>query len=205
MPNFEIENSFNKIIAGIDEAGRGPWCGPVTASAVIINQNTCSKHLISLLNDSKKLSKKKRNLIFDLLKEEEKKNNVVIGVGESSAIEIDELNILQATFLAMTRAYKNLSQKPEMLLIDGNKIPKDLDIEAKAIVKGDSLSNSIAAASIIAKVTRDNQMEELAKQFPEYGWDSNSGYGTKSHIEAIDKYGITEHHRKSYKPIAKYL
>lgn len=205
MPNFEIENSFNKIIAGIDEAGRGPWCGPVTSAAVIINQEKCSSKLISLLNDSKKLSKKKRDMIYELLIEEEKSGGVIIGVGEASAKEIDEINILQATFLAMTRAYQNLSQKPEMLIIDGNKIPQNLDIEAKAIIKGDSLSNSIAAASIIAKVTRDNQMEELAKAFPEYGWENNAGYGTKVHIEAIEKYGITEHHRKSYKPIAKYL
>jgi ribonuclease HII len=205
MPNFEIENSFSGIIAGIDEAGRGPWCGPVTASAVIINQEKCSTELISLLNDSKKLSKKKRDMIYELLIEEEKSGGVIIGVGESTANEIDEINILQATFLAMKRAYQNLSQKPKMLLIDGNKIPQNLDIEAKAIVKGDSLSNSIAAASIIAKVTRDNQMEELAKEFPEYGWENNAGYGTKAHIEAIEKFGITEHHRKSYKPIAKYL
>jgi len=191
MPDFEIENSRRGIIAGVDEAGRGPWAGPVVAAAVIANQST----IPSGINDSKKLSSDKRELLFEQIMQ-----NCLVGVGIASAQEIDDLNILQATMLAMRRAVLNLQSIPDLALIDGNKTP-DLPCKAIAIVKGDAKSLSIAAASIIAKVTRDRIMCKLANDHPFYGWESNSGYGTKKHQDGLAKHGITAHHRLSFKPI----
>lgn len=205
MPNFELEDSFAGAVAGVDEAGRGPWVGPVVAGCVFfVNRNVDAK-LLENLNDSKKLSKKKREILFDLLHIEAEKGNVLIGIGEASAEEIDEINILNASFLAMKRAIENAKIKPDMVLIDGNREPKDFGYKTKAIIKGDAKSYSISGASILAKVYRDRLMEDMAKKYPHYGFEKNAGYGTKVHIEGLEKYGITPEHRKSYAPIKAFL
>ncbi|MBQ2887263.1 MAG: ribonuclease HII [Alphaproteobacteria bacterium] len=205
MPNFELEDSFAGAVAGVDEAGRGPWVGPVVAGCVFfVNRNVDAK-LLENLNDSKKISKKKREMLFDLLHIEAEKGNVLIGIGEASAKEIDEINILNASFLAMKRAIENAKIKPDMVLIDGNREPKDFGYKTKAIIKGDAKSYSISGASILAKVYRDRLMEDMAKKYPYYGFEKNAGYGTKAHIEGLEKYGITPEHRKSYAPIKAFL
>lgn len=207
MPSFDLEKEIypNGFVFGIDEAGRGPWCGPVVAACVCWPNYNIPQELAEQIDDSKKLSSQKREALFEKIMS----SNAYIGIGISSATEIDEKNILAATFLAMERsveqAIKNFQQKPDALLIDGNRLPKNLTIPAKAIVKGDHLSLSIASASIVAKVTRDKLMKELSKTYPQYGWEKNSGYGTKEHIEAIEKYGITSIHRRSYAPIKRFL
>lgn len=205
MPDFSLENEENGFVAGIDEAGRGPWVGPVVAGCVVFVNRDVNPYLLDNLNDSKKISKKKREKLYEILMEEKQKGNILIGIGEASSKEIDEFNILNATFMAMNRALENSLAKPLLVLVDGNKVPKGLNIKAKAIVKGDSRSYSISAASIVAKVYRDKLMEEMAKKYPFYGFDKNAGYGTKEHIEALDKYGITPEHRKSYAPIKERL
>lgn len=205
MPNFELEDSFAGAVAGVDEAGRGPWVGPVVAGCVFfVNRNVDAK-LLENLNDSKKISKKKREMLFDLLHIEAEKGNVLIGIGEASAKEIDEINILNASFLAMKRAIENAKIKPDMVLIDGNREPKDFGYKTKAIIKGDAKSYSISGASILAKVYRDRLMEDMAKKYPYYGFEKNAGYGTKAHIEGLEKYGVTPEHRKSYAPIKAFL
>ncbi len=200
MPDFSLENEHNGLVCGIDEAGRGPWAGPVTAAAVIFDQNTLSPDLAQSLNDSKKLSSKKREALIGRIQDES-----IWAIGQASVEEIDRLNILQATYLAMTRALEGLSQKPDFALIDGNKIPPQIGVPAQSIVKGDGLSCSIAAASIIAKVSRDREMAQLGEQYPGYGWEKNAGYGVKAHQEALLRLGPTPHHRKSFKPIKKLL
>lgn len=207
MPSFDLEKEIcpNGNVFGLDEAGRGPWCGPVVAACVCWPNLQIPSELAEQIDDSKKLTGAKRELLFDGIMA----SNAYIGIGISSAAEIDEKNILAATFLAMERAVeqasKNFNQKPDALLIDGNRLPKNLTIPAKAIIQGDHLSLSIAAASIIAKVTRDKLMKELAKSYPQYGWDKNAGYGTKEHIQAIEQFGITDIHRRSYAPIKRFL
>ena len=178
---WEIEDSLNlQLICGVDEAGRGPLAGPVCAAAVILPE-----HLqIPGLTDSKKLTDKKRRELFPLIQEQA----VAYGIGLADQTEIDEINILQATFLAMHRALAQLNVKPELALIDGNR-ETDFGIPVKTVIKGDSLSANIAAASILAKVTRDDLMQEMAKQYPEYGFDIHKGYGTKAHYEALSCYG----------------
>ena len=195
MPDFSHEQQVTGPVAGIDEAGRGPWAGPVVAAAVILNPDKTP----SGLNDSKKLTAKRREALYD-----EIITSADVGIGEASVEEIDALNILQATFLAMRRAVDNLTEKPAHLLIDGNQKPK-IDIPSTTIVKGDSLSLSIAAASIIAKVYRDRIMADLAKSFPDYGWETNAGYGTAAHRAGLDMVGVSPHHRKSYAPIARLM
>lgn len=195
MPDLSIENEIGGIVAGVDEAGRGPWAGPVVAAAVIIDKN----NIPDGINDSKKLSDKKREIIFAQLQEVAQ-----IGVGIVSVEEIDRMNILQASMLAMQKAIADLPSKPEMALIDGNKCP-ELPCPAKFVIKGDSISTSIAAASIIAKVTRDRIMRELAIEYPYYAWEKNAGYGTAAHQLGLADKGVTKHHRKSFKPIAKIL
>ena len=187
---WEIEDSLDlNVICGVDEAGRGPLAGPVCAAAVIL-----PKHLqIPGLTDSKKLSDKKRRELFPIIQEQA----VAYGIGLASEAEIDEINILQATFLAMGRALDQLSIRPEIALIDGNR-ETDFGLPVKTVVKGDSLSANIAAASILAKVTRDNLMVELAKQYPAYGFEIHKGYGTKAHYEALRTYGPCPIHRKSF-------
>jgi ribonuclease HII len=181
---------------GIDEAGRGPWAGPVVAAAVILPKNFISDEI----NDSKKLSAKKRGILF-----EEITIYSQVGIGFSTVKEIDKHNILQATFLAMSRAFESLNVLPRKVLIDGNLIPPNLPCPAEAVVKGDSKVMSIAAASIIAKVTRDRYMTDLATKFPGYGWEKNFGYGVKMHREALEVFGVTSEHRRSFKPIHNML
>lgn len=186
--NKALEQGF-EIICGIDEAGRGPLAGPVYAAAVILPKG----HIIEGVNDSKKLSEKKREQLFDKILDE----CVSFGIGIADEKEIDEINILQATFLAMRRAVDNLNVKPDIALIDGNKKP-GLDIEQWDIVKGDSKSASISAASILAKVSRDRYMLEMAEKYPEYQFEKHKGYGTKLHYEMIEKYGVSPIHRKTF-------
>ena len=187
---WEIEDSLGlHLICGVDEAGRGPLAGPVCAAAVILPE-----HLqIPGLTDSKKLTDKKRRELFPLIQEQA----VAYGIGLASEAEIDEINILQATFLAMRRALERLPVQPELALIDGNR-ETDFGLPVKTVVKGDSLSANIAAASILAKVTRDNLMLELAEQYPEYGFDIHKGYGTKAHYDALRQYGPCPIHRRSF-------
>ncbi len=193
MDYFYEEQALSKgfkSICGIDEAGRGPLAGPVYAAAVILPVGL----EIDGLNDSKKLSEKKRNILFDIIREKA----VAFSVGTASETEIDEINILNATYLAMRRAVEGLSVKPDYALIDGNGYPKIPDVMEETVVKGDAKSMSIAAASIIAKVSRDRFMLELAKQYPEYQFEKHKGYGTKLHYECLEKYGISPVHRKSF-------
>ena len=197
MPDFEIEKSLGcKHIAGVDEAGRGPLAGPVVAAAVVFRDMNSSNPIFSQINDSKKLSAKKREELYDVIFD-----SAWVGVGLSEPHEIDKINILQATFVAMNRAIVNLEITPGMALVDGNLIPKGCSIPAKAVIKGDAKSISIAAASIVAKVFRDRIMQKLDVQYPNYGWKNNAGYGVKLHLDAIEKHGACEHHRKSFAPI----
>lgn len=205
MPDFEIENSIDAIVAGIDEAGRGPWAGPVVAGAVVILDQNIEKSLLEGLDDSKKLSAKKREILYHKLFEEQEKGRVSIGIGEASSQEVDQFNILQATFLAMRRATEALKVKPEAAIIDGNQNPKNFPCKTKTVIKGDAKSFSISAASIVAKVYRDHLMSEMAKKYPYYAFEKNAGYGTAAHIEGLEKYGVTPVHRVSYKPIRKIL
>ena len=203
MPDFSIEDLARSkghfFIAGVDEAGRGSWAGPVVAGAVILEADKLIPPLRSGLDDSKKLTARKRQMLFEMLL-----TCASIGVGIADVNEIDKLNILEASFLAMARAISDLPQKPGYVIVDGNKVP-DLPYPGEYVVKGDSRSFSIAAASIVAKVTRDNIMVNLAKTYTDYGWERNSGYGTQEHKMALERLGVTEQHRKSYAPIIKIL
>ena len=199
MANYDLETklriSGKEIIAGIDEVGRGPWAGPVTACAVILDPN----NIPDGLNDSKVLTAKRREQLFDLIMDSAQVSCVHVEV-----TEIDQVNILQATFRAMERAVSHLPI-PNHILVDGNKLPPNLPSPATAVVKGDAKSVSIAAASIIAKVTRDRLMSDLSEAFPGYGWEKNAGYGTKMHQLGLLNHGVTPHHRRSFKPIHNIL
>lgn len=190
---LEIEESLYekgyKLVCGVDEAGRGPLCGPVVAAAVILKPG----QMIDGVNDSKKISEKKREKLY----EDIMASALAVGVGMSDVDVIEEVNILNATKLAMKQAISNLKVQPEYVLIDGNQMI-DITIDAETVVSGDAKSESIAAASIIAKVTRDRMLLEWDKEYPEYGFAKHKGYGTKAHIEAIGKYGLTPLHRKSF-------
>ncbi len=194
---YEIEYGRDKglLIAGTDEAGRGPLAGPVVAAAVIIPENFPEK-LAKAINDSKQISEKKRDVLFPQILE-----CCIHGIAECSAQEIDKINILQASLLAMKRAVLQLSQQPSCVLVDGNKSPNIPNMKNIPIVKGDSKSLSIAAASILAKVTRDRLMQQLHTEFPHYGWAHNAGYPTAEHISALQTHGITPHHRQSFGPV----
>lgn len=205
MPDFDFENLYQGNVAGIDEAGRGPWAGPVVAGAVVILDRKLSATLLDGLDDSKKLSAKKREMLYQELLAEQEKGKVCIGIGQADCREIDELNILQATFLAMKRAAGRLKVKPDAALIDGNRAPSGFFCPVRTVVKGDSKSMSIAAASIVAKVYRDRLMKEMALKYPYYGFEKNAGYGTAAHIEGLKTHGVTPEHRKSYKPIQKFI
>ena len=183
-----------KIIAGVDEVGRGSLIGPVYAAAVILNKSINKK----LLKDSKSLAKYKREILSKYIKK-----NSIWAIGKASVSEIEKINILQASLLAMKRAIKKLKKKPTLVLIDGNKSPEIKNYQLKSIVKGDQKIPSISAASIIAKVTRDKMIANLGKKFKGYNWDKNFGYGTKHHLKAIRNLGITSHHRKTFSPINK--
>ena len=184
-----------KIIAGVDEVGRGSLIGPVYAAAVILNQSINKK----LLKDSKSVAKHKRELLSTYIKK-----NSIWAIGIATVKEIDKINVLQASLLAMKRAVKKLKIKPSHILIDGNKIPDLKDYNLKAVIKGDQKIPSISAASIIAKVSRDKFITTLAKNNKGYCWDQNFGYGTKKHLKAIRKLGINKHHRKTFSPISKF-
>jgi ribonuclease HII len=183
-----------KIIAGVDEVGRGSLIGPVYASAVILNKSINKK----LLKDSKTITKAKRELLSIYIKK-----NSIWAIGKASVDEIDKINILQASLLAMKRAIKKLKKKPSQVLIDGNKVPDLKNYNLKAVIKGDQKIASISAASIIAKVARDKFITTLAINNKGYGWEQNFGYGTKKHLKAIKKLGINKHHRKTFSPISK--
>ena len=185
-------NQGYNIIAGVDEAGRGPLAGPVFASVVILPLD-CQ---IEGLNDSKKLSEKKREYLYDEIIDKA----IDYSVASANEKEIDEINILQATFLAMKRALDKIKIRPDIILVDGNRDP-GFDIKTECVVKGDSLIDSISAASILAKVSRDRFIRELAKEYPEYGFEKHKGYGTKAHLEAIKKYGPCSIHRISFAPL----
>lgn len=199
-PTFQEETTLLKagarFVAGVDEVGRGPLAGPVTAAAVILDADNVPDGL----NDSKKLTAKARDRLFD-----EIMKKAQVAVAHASVDEIDTLNILYASHLAMERAVAGLSQTPCHALIDGNMIPKSLTCPATSLIKGDGRSLSIAAASIIAKVVRDRIMVDLAQQHPGYGWEKNAGYPTPSHKIALENLGVTPHHRRSFKPVYQML
>ena len=183
-----------KIIAGVDEVGRGSLIGPVYAAAVILNKSIDKR----MLKDSKSLTKSKRKILSKYIKE-----NSIWSIGKASVKEIEKINILQASLLAMKRAVKKLQKKPSLVLVDGNKITKNKNYNFKSIINGDQKIPSISAASIIAKVSRDRMITNLGKKFKGYYWDQNYGYGTKQHLKALKNLGITKHHRKTFSPINK--
>lgn len=198
MPHYKLEQSYKglRYISGVDEAGRGPWAGPVVAASVMFENR---KAIPRGIDDSKKLNRAEREKLYDRIME-----RAIVGVGIGSVAEIDTLNIWKATSLAMRRALLNMREWPELALVDGNLIPHNLLCEARPIVKGDAVSYSIAAASIIAKVTRDRIMCDMAKEFPHYGFDSHAGYGTPQHLNAIRTHGPCVHHRRNW-PIAELM
>ncbi|HCE1549371.1 TPA: ribonuclease HII [Vibrio parahaemolyticus] len=195
LPPFEYPQGY-QLIAGVDEVGRGPLVGDVVTAAVILDPN----NPIEGLNDSKKLSEKKRLALLPEIKEKA----LAWAVGRCSPEEIDELNILQATMVAMQRAIAGLKVQPDLALIDGNRCP-ELPMDSQAVLKGDLRVAEISAASIIAKVVRDQEMEELDKQYPQFGFAKHKGYPTKAHFEAIEQHGVISEHRKSFKPVKKAL
>ncbi len=201
MADFSLENEERAragrplVIAGVDEVGRGPWAGPVIAAAVVPGPDFESAGI----TDSKKLSPQKRDTLAARIRQQ-----AAVGLGHASVEEIDTLNILKATFLAMRRAVEALPVAPDLALVDGNKDP-GLSCRVRTVVKGDHISTSIAAASIVAKVERDTLMAELARDFAGYGWERNKGYGTREHIDGLEAHGVTPHHRRSFAPIHKML
>ncbi len=187
---------MKKFIAGVDEVGRGSLIGPVFAAAVIFKKNIDK----SKIKDSKKLSKVKRNYLEKYIKK-----NSNWSIGSASLKEIEKLNILNASLLAMKRSIKKLKLKPSITLVDGNKLPEMNGYKLKSVIKGDQKISEISAASIIAKVARDRFITKMSKKYKKYAWDKNAGYGTKEHFKAIKKFGITQHHRKTFRPIHNIL
>jgi len=200
LPTFEFEEDLQAQgylnIAGVDEVGRGPLAGPVFAAAVILDP----RHIPNGLNDSKKLSAAKREILLKAIME-----HAEVSIASASEREIETINILQASHLAMVRAVHNLKKRPDHVLVDGNLIPHNLEIPATALIKGDSRSVSIAAASIVAKISRDFVMCDLGQQFPGYGWEKNAGYPTAQHLKALQDLGVTPHHRRTFKPVHNIL
>jgi ribonuclease HII len=198
-PSFKLEIEHEGLACGLDEAGRGPLAGPVVAACVYIPDIVRKEKFWADVNDSKQLSEKKRDVLYDLIVE-----HTHYGIAESTVQEIDDINILQASLLAMSRSLDIMSSKfritPTLALVDGNRKPK-ISCAVQTVVKGDSISLSIAAASILAKVTRDRRMSELCQKFPMYGWSRNAGYGTAEHIRALNEHGPTSHHRQSFAPV----
>ncbi len=186
----ELYLQGNELVCGVDEAGRGPLAGPVFAAAVILPKG----HIVEGANDSKKLSEKKREILFEKIKEEALYYSIAM-VGEKT---IDKINILNATFMAMNEAVNTLGVKPDFVIVDGNKVPNDMQYPSKAVVKGDANSISIACASILAKVSRDRYMLEMAEKYPQYQFEKHKGYGTKLHYQMLDEYGASEIHRQSF-------
>jgi ribonuclease HII len=193
MPDFIHENEG--LICGVDEAGRGPLAGPVIAACIFIPHDQRNLSFWSDVQDSKKITAQKRERLFELIT-----NHAKCGIGIVESDDIDRINILQATFKAMKLAYENMNFPCDVALVDGNRTPP-LPVTARTLIKGDQISTSIAAASIIAKVTRDRMMKEIHAQFPHYGWDNNAGYGTAQHLKAIEDYGPSPHHRMSFAPL----
>ncbi len=196
MPDLVMEKETGGIVAGVDEVGRGPWAGPVVAAAVVLAPDTPLEGIA----DSKKLTPARRRVLAGRLH-----RTARVSIAAASVAEIDAMNILEATGLAMVRAVQGLGIEPDHVLIDGNRIPKDFRWPATAVVRGDGRSASIAAASICAKVFRDDLMARLDATYPGYGWARNAGYGTREHREALNKLGITPEHRKSFRPIREIL
>ena len=197
MPDMRLEQQAGGVVAGVDEVGRGPLAGPVVAAAVVIPRAAASALAEAGLDDSKRLTALKRVRLFALIT-----GACHCAVGAGSVADIDRLNILGASLLAMRRAVAALPVAPDMALVDGNRLP-ELPCAAEAVVKGDSRSLSIAAASVIAKVLRDRAMAALAARYPAYGWERNAGYGTQEHREALNRFGATPHHRHSFAPVAQ--
>ncbi|WP_339045544.1 ribonuclease HII [Candidatus Mesenet endosymbiont of Agriotes lineatus] len=195
MPDFSLENELDGIVAGVDEVGRGALAGPVISAAVVFFSRT---NITTEINDSKKLTPQKRE---ELYKEITSDINIKYGIGTADINEINQYNILGATKLSMKRALINLNMALDYVLVDGNQ-PPDVPWNVKCVVNGDNLSVSIAAASIIAKVIRDRFMMQLHNDAPEYNWYKNKGYGTKEHIQALNRYGISDHHRKNFAPVS---
>jgi ribonuclease HII len=204
MPDFTQEEAFIERglspVAGVDEVGRGPLAGPVVAAAVILETDALPRESLSLITDSKALSAKRREALSAVILE-----CLPVGLGRAEVEEIDEINILQASLLAMTRAVAALPLVPGALLIDGNRLPARLPCEALAVVKGDARCLSVACASIVAKVARDAEMDRLALEHPGYGWESNRGYGTADHLAALKRLGATPWHRRSFRPVRESL
>ncbi|WP_020697995.1 ribonuclease HII [Reyranella massiliensis] len=202
MPSFHFELRCETQgavrIAGVDEVGRGPLAGPVVAAVAVIDRGRATRKLLRLIDDSKKLDHAQREEAYEAMIVS---GAVQFAVAEASVEEIDTINILQATFLAMRRAVQALAEPPCLVLVDGNRVPPQLGCPAETIVGGDAYSYSIAAASILAKVTRDRQMAALATVFPGYGWETNRGYGSAAHLEALKLLGPTPHHRRSFAPV----
>ncbi len=202
MPDFSLEADIAGRVAGIDEVGRGPLAGPVVAAAVVLDPATFPEDLCPLVQDSKRLTPKRREQVLARLFS--LGASIDIGIGAASVREIDRLNILNATMLAMTRAVAALKIAPHLALVDGNRAPC-LACPVRTVVRGDGISLSIAAASIVAKVTRDRLMARLAQRHPAYGWERNAGYGTVKHRDALFAHGVTPHHRRSFRPIPHIL
>ena len=198
MPSFRFELHCQGVVAGVDEAGRGPLAGPVFAAAAVIDRDRAAPKLLKLIDDSKKLTAGRREHAYESMIAS---GAVQFAVAEASVEEIDRINILQATFLAMRRAVQALATPPDLALVDGNRLPPQLGCRAQTIVGGDGHSYSIAAASIFAKVARDRHMARLAEAFPGYGWESNRGYGSAQHLAALKLLGPTPHHRMSFAPL----
>jgi ribonuclease HII len=196
MPDFAIEDGCRGVVCGVDEVGRGPLAGPVVAAAVIIDRACFSAELHDSLDDSKLLRREVREACYRALLPCAR-----IGIGAASVREIDRINILRASLLAMSRAVAALGVRPDLALVDGNVAPPALPCPAKTVVGGDGLSFSIAAASVVAKVTRDRIMQALARRHPSYSWESNVGYSTRAHFAAIAAFGVTVHHRRSFAPV----
>ena len=199
-PDFAIERRYKGLVCGIDEAGRGPLAGPVVAAAVVLDPRRFPKFLRETLDDSKVLTGERREACYQALRRCSDRGAASIGIGAASTDEIDRINILRATLLAMARAVTVLGVRPDIALVDGDTAPP-LACTVHTVVKGDALSFSIAAASVVAKVTRDRIMKGLAPRYPGYGWETNVGYATPEHGEAIRRLGITSHHRRSFAPV----
>lgn len=199
MPDFALEDALGGVVAGVDEAGRGPWAGPVLAAAVILDRERLPAGVAAAIDDSKRLPRRRREPLFRALQ-----GCARIGVGRAEVGEIDALNILEATMLAMTRAIDALDIVPDHVLVDGNRAPP-VGYPVRCEIGGDRLSLSIAAASIVAKVERDREMARLAAAWPGYGWERNAGYGTAEHRAALRRLGLTPHHRKSFAPVRNIL
>ena len=204
MPDFSLEAACDGVVCGIDEAGRGSWAGPVTAAAVVFDRARVPPALGACLDDSKALSSRAREDAFAALHDAQARGVARFALGEASVAEIDALNILKATHLAMRRAVDALGAAPDWALVDGNQAPA-LPCRVRTVIGGDARALSIAAASILAKVTRDRLMAALAAQHPGFGWARNKGYGTAEHRAALAKWGPTPHHRRSFAPVAQYL